>query len=294
MKTLTIFTPTYNRVHLLPRLYKALLQQSIQDFIWLVVDDGSEDNTLELLQKWKSEDKINIEFHSKENGGIHTAYNLGIEKCNTELFMCIDSDDFPPIDAVHKVISFWTKNKNEKYAGIIGLDYSLDGKPLKNLQLPAKKEIHIIELATKYNFQADTKMVHRTELLKKVAPMKVFPNEKNFNPIYLFLIIDQNYPLLILNENLCFVDYQETGMANNILNQYKNSPKSFAELRRLQMSLSHAPYSFVFRNAIHYISSCLFAKQNLLRDSPKRFTTFLAIPFGFLLYFYLRLRTDGE
>ena len=288
MSRLTIFTPAYNRADLLPRLYDALKRQTNTFFEWIVVDDGSTDDTLALLEGWKTENIIPIRYYHKENGGIHTAYNVGIEKADTELWMCIDSDDFPPDDAVEKILQLWDQKGSEKYAGIVGLDYGMDGHPLKNLTLPDVEAVRIMDLTTTYQFRADTKMVHRTELLKAVAPMQVFVGEKNFNPIYLFLKIDQLYPLLVLNENLCFVDYQETGMANNIMKQYVNSPQSFAELRRMMMGLSHAPYSFVFRNAVHHVSSNLFARQNFLKDSPKKLTSILAFPFGVLLYFYIR------
>lgn len=288
MSQLTIFTPTYNRAHLLPRLYEALKRQTMPYFEWVVVDDGSLDHTRSLVEGWRDEKIISIRYFYKENGGIHTAYNVGIEHAETELWMCIDSDDFPPDNAVEHILKLWNQKGSKHHAGMVGLDFGMDGKPLKNLRLPDVEEVHIMDLTTKYRFRADTKMVHRTELLKGVAPMQIFAGEKNFNPIYLFLKIDQDYPLLVLNENLCFVDYQETGMANNIMRQYTNSPKSFAEMRRMMMGLSHAPYSFVFRNAIHHVSSCLFAGQNFLKHSPKKLTSILALPLGVLLYFYIR------
>lgn len=292
MATLTVFTPAYNRSELLERLYNSLLRQGNRDFKWLIIDDGSIDGTSEKVKIWKTENSIPIDYFYKENGGLHTAYNLGIEKADTELFICIDSDDFMPDDAVENILSFWKDNKTESIAGIIGLDYDLNGKPLKNKLLPDVKTIHITELAIKYNFNADTKMVHKTELLKKVAPMKVFVGEKNFNPIYLFLKIDNQLPMLVLNKNLCFVDYQETGMANNILYQFMNSPRSFAELRKLNMSLKASTPSFIFKNAVHYISSCIIArKKDWLSDSPKKMYTILAIPFGVALTIYLKFKT---
>lgn len=293
MQQLTVFTPTYNRAELLPRAYAALLRQTNKDFVWLIVDDGSTDDTENLVKLWQQENKIVIFYFKKENGGLHTAYNLGIEKTDTELFVCIDSDDYMPDDAVDGILKLWNFKKSPNLAGIIGLDYGMDGNPLHGKLLPDIEKVHIIELATRYQHNVDTKMVHRSELLKQVAPMKVFPGEKNFNPIYLFLKIDDRYPLLVLNKNLCFVDYQETGMANNILQQFVNSPNSFAELRKLNMSLSKATPFFVFKNAIHYVSSCLLAgKKDWFSDSPKKAYTLLAAPFGFLLYLYLRYKTN--
>lgn len=292
MPLLTVFTPAYNRADLLERLYRSLLDQWDDNFKWLIIDDGSYDNTKSLVENWKAEGKIIIDYYYKENGGIHTAYNLGIEKADTELFICIDSDDFMPNDGVKNILNFWEQNKSDDVAGIIGLDYGLDCRPLKNKILPEVEKIFITELTSKYKFDADVKMVHKTKLLKEVAPMKVFAGEKNFNPIYLFLKVDEKLPMLVLNKNLCFVDYQETGMANNILNQFINSPRSFAELRKLNMSLTRVTPSFVFKNAIHYVSSSIIArKKDWFSDSPKKIYTLLAVPFGIALSVYLKFKT---
>ena len=98
MKTLTIFTPAYNRAYCLDRCYKALKRQTNKDFDWLIIDDGSTDNTRELVQSWidKQDNGFEIRYIYKENGGLHTAYNEAIANMDTELSMCIDSDDFPP------------------------------------------------------------------------------------------------------------------------------------------------------------------------------------------------------
>ena len=91
---LTIFTPAYNRAHTLPRTYESLCRQSCKDFIWLIVDDGSTDNTAELVRDWQSRDcGFEIRYICKENGGMHTAHNMAYANIHTELNTCIDSDD---------------------------------------------------------------------------------------------------------------------------------------------------------------------------------------------------------
>ena len=91
---LTIFTPAYNRAHTLHRTYESLCRQSCKDFIWLVVDDGSTDNTAELVREWQSRDNgFEIQYIHKENGGMHTAHNVAYANIHTKLNTCIDSDD---------------------------------------------------------------------------------------------------------------------------------------------------------------------------------------------------------
>ena len=133
----------------------------------------------------------------------------------------------------------------------------------------------------------------RTELYKKYAPMKVFPGEKNFNPHYMHLQISQEYDFLVLNKNLRYVEYQETGMSNSILKQYRNSPNSFAEIRKLYLSFPGTSWKFKMRHSIHLVSSCILAGRFLdaLKESPCRGITIMAIPFGCILSLYIRIKT---
>ena len=89
----TIFTPTYNRIDTLPRVYLSLINQTYKDFIWLIIDDGSTDNTANLIDKWKADNKINIKYFYKENGGKHSAMKLAYEKSTTKYIIELHSDD---------------------------------------------------------------------------------------------------------------------------------------------------------------------------------------------------------
>ena len=286
--SLTVFTPTYNRATLLQRGYKALCRQTCRDFCWLIIDDGSTDNTGEVVKRWIEEDRIPITYVYKENGGLHTGYNKAIELMDTELCVCIDSDDWMPDDAVEKILSKWEKERSDTVGGILGLDFYENGIPIGGYFDDSIKSLKMIEMRTKYHHKGDVKVVHRTELLKQLPPMPSFPGEKNFNPIYLFYEIDVNYPLLLLNDNICFVEYQENGMTNNMINQYVSSPRSFSELRKQKMRRPDVPLTLKFRNAIHYVSSQIMIRnRRWLADSPKKLLTLLAAPFGGCLYLYI-------
>ena len=126
---MTIFTPTYNRAHTIGRTYESLKKQNCKEFIWLIIDDGSTDNTSKLVEQWKNEScGFEIRYIYKENGGMHTAHNIAYENIDTELNMCIDSDDCVAEGAVKKILDKWEKIKNEDYAGIIGLDSDMQGE----------------------------------------------------------------------------------------------------------------------------------------------------------------------
>lgn len=289
MFTLTVFTPTYNRANLLVRGYEALRRQTLKDFEWLIIDDGSSDNTKEVVQSWIDANELPIRYVYKENGGLHTSYNTAIDHIETELCVCVDSDDYMPDDAVEKIVKLWKEKGSKTVAGILGLDFFLDNSPIGGYFQEGIESLHIVEMAPKYNHHGDVKVVHRTELLKEVAPMPVFEGEKNFNPIYLFYKIDMRYPLILLNDNLCYVEYQPDGMTFNIYNQYVNSPRSFSELRKLIMTHPLAPMSIKFRNAIHYVSSQIMIRnKRWLRESPMKLLTLLAVPLGLVVYFYIK------
>lgn len=298
MVKLTVFTPAYNREKLLQRCYESMCRQTRKDFIWMIIDDGSTDNTRELASSWiDGNPDFEIQYYYKQNGGLYTAYNEAIARIETELCVCIDSDDYMPDDAVEKILQFWEEKGTREYAGIVGLDYTLDGKVVGDL-LPDQKSVNLIDLLVgRYHINnGDRTNVVRTELYKQVAPMKVFPGEKNFNPHYMHLQISQNYDFLVLNENLRFVDYQEGGMTDSIISQYKNSPNSFAETRKLYLSFSDTSLQFKIRQTIHLISSCIIAGNagKVFEFSPYKILSAVCYPFGALLACYINLKTKDK
>lgn len=290
---ITVFTPSYNRKHTLHRCYESLLRQSNKSFIWMIIDDGSTDGTEDLVRQWQMYDNgFEIQYVYKENGGLHTGYNKAIELCTTELMMCIDSDDYVAEEAIQKVISFWNTYGSDEYAGIVAPDKYENGEIIGD-PLPDQKSVNLIDLMCgKYKINnGDRENVVRTELYKSVAPMESFGKEKNFNPHYMHLQISQKYDFLVLNEPLRVVQYQENGMTANIFKQYLDSPKSFAQSRRLYMTFKNTPLKFKIKTAIHYVSSCIIGKdmKSLFKINNK-LLVFLSIPFGIVLSMYIRYR----
>ena len=261
MKTLTVFTPTYNRAHTLERLYRSLCAQTSQDFDWLVIDDGSTDETAALIQRFIDEGRIPIRYIYKENGGLYTGYNTAYANIDTKLNVCIDSDDTMPADAVEKILSLWKTHGTDHYCGLLGLDVDMDtGQPLGGRFPEGMTECFFPELYARSIHRGDTKQVMRTDLMKEVAPQVGFPGEKNFNPVYMLLQVTDKYPILVVNECFCQVQYQQgDSMSRNIWRQYLDSPRSFAKMRRLEMRLKHTTPFNRMRCALHYAIECLIA-----------------------------------
>lgn len=286
-KRITVFTPTYNRARLLHNCYESLLRQTNKEFKWLIIDDGSTDNTKIIVEKWKKEEKIEIEYVYKENGGLHTGYNAAIERLDTELSICIDSDDWMPDNAIERILDIWDKNKADNIAGLIGLDYTAEGEIIGDI-LPNRELINPVQLLASKNNRGDKKYVVRTSAYKEVAPMPVFAGEKNFNPHYMILKLSAKYKFLAVNEPLCIVDYQDDGMSANIFKQYLNSPKSFAELRRVIMTLPEVPFKYLCKTTLHYISSNQIARnKEYIKNSPKKVMTILFWLPGYMLSKYI-------
>ena len=259
---ITVFTPTYNRKDCLHRCYESLQRQSSYNFEWLIIDDGSTDNTDELVKRWQAEEsRFSIRYYYKENGGLHTGYNKGIELAETELFVCIDSDDWMPDDAIEKIENIWHNVGKKGYVGIMGIDRYEDGRCVGGTFPNDVQEMFLYEKLTKYKIPGDKKMIHRTDLLKKVAPMPTFPGEKNFNPSYLMYQLDQFGKLFVTNNCFCIVDYQPDGMSSNFYRQLRNSPQSFAETRKLYLRFPNITPAFKLRHSIHYVSNCIMAKR---------------------------------
>jgi glycosyltransferase involved in cell wall biosynthesis len=291
MNKITVFTPTYNRAYCLHYLYESLLRQTSKNFVWLVIDDGSTDNTRNLLQGWIDENKVTIKYHYKENEGMHTGHNVAHQLIDTELNVCIDSDDFLTDNAIERILHLWNEYGSDKFAGIVGLDAYKSGEVI-GVPFPSNlKECTYSELKPVYGVTGDKKSVYRTEVIKKYKPYPTFKGEK-FVPLYLPIVIDKDYKVLCFNEVFCVVDYQDDGSTLNMYRQYKKNARGFAQQRKVLMEYS--PFKTQqFRNAIHYVSSSIFLMNiNFLKESPKKIFTIVAFPFGVLLYFYIFFKTQ--
>lgn len=285
--TLTVFTPTFNRAYTLALCYESLKRQTCQDFVWLIIDDGSTDGTKALVSGWMAEDKIAIRYIYQNNQGMHGAHNTAYENIDTELNVCIDSDDYMPDDAVEKIVSFWRRHGSDRVAGLVGLDATFGGEII-GTRLPEEiRTAKLSDLYEKHHVKGDKKLVYRSALTKRIAPYPIFPGERYCPLAYKYLLIDQSYPLLIMNEVLCHVEYLPDGSSHNMIRQYLNNPRGFTVYR--QASMTYAPtLKARFRAAIHYVSSQLLMRNgHFLAESPNKIITLFAIPLGIALYIYI-------
>ncbi|WP_029906720.1 glycosyltransferase family 2 protein [Prevotella sp. 10(H)] len=282
--TLTVFTPAYNRAHTIELCYKSLLRQTSNDFKWLIIDDGSTDSTGNLVRSWIEENKIPIQYYYQENQGMHGAHNAAYRLIDTELNVCIDSDDYLADNAVELIVNKWRNEGSDKYAGIIALDAKFDGTVIGTFF-----DISHTTLSGFYmrGGNGDKKLVYRTSVLKSVPEYPLFEGEKYVGLGYKYQLIDLKYELLTMNEVLCYVDYQADGSSINMYKQYFRNPRGFSFIRKESMK-HHPSYKRRFIEAVHYVSSSIICHNSkFILESPRKLITILAIPFGVMLYLWL-------
>lgn len=283
--TLTIFTPAYNRAHTIGRTYDSLCRQTCKDFEWLVIDDGSIDNTRQLVERWISDNKIPIRYIYQKNQGMHGAHNTAYKNLHTELNTCIDSDDWMPDDAVEKIVGLWKKSGSENVAGIVGLDATEDGKIIGERFPDYVKETTLRGYYEDLKGTGDKKLVYRTSVICSVPEYPLFEGEKYVGLLYKYNLVDEQYPLLVSNDVYVIVDYQDDGSSRGMWRQYWNNPRGFAFLRKFDMKQTRSWKRKIIDN-IHYVShSIRSGNMNFIKESPMKWLTCLAIIPGAILYF---------
>ncbi len=291
--SLTVFTPTFNRAYCLQRAYDSLCRQSCKDFEWLVIDDGSSDNTADLIRQWQAEGKVDIRYIYQDNQGMHGAHNTAFRNIEAELCLCLDSDDMLTDDCIEKVLSFWAAHEadHERVAGVMALDGHMDGSLLGSPFPEGMTEAVDGWLREVKRMQGDKKLIYRTEVAKSVPEYPVFTDEKYGSMAYKSLYINQKYKWLLMPEIIYLVEYQDDGSSRNMFWQYRRALKGWDVARRSSMMLSITRRR-KFEECIHYVSNSIFLhKWNFLAESPLKFYTLLAIPFGVALNLLTRYKT---
>ena len=214
MKTVTIITPTYNRAELLKNLYQSLEQQNNKDFEWLIVDDGSTDRTKEAVEEIKEKASFSVDYIWKENGGKHTALNVGIKTIHTELTMIVDSDDQLLPNAVDEVCKAHHKYSNFDKIGVYSfLKCYSNGKPIVLLD---KEEFvdSYVKYRIKENRPGDMAEVFRTRVLKEF-PFPEFQGERFLSEDVVWIQIGLKYQYAFINKPIYQCEYLEGGLTAN-------------------------------------------------------------------------------
>lgn len=274
MPTITVFTPTYNRAYIITKLFKSLCIQTNLDFEWIIVDDGSSDNTEIIIDEMKKEAKFSIIYIKKENEGKHIAINEGVKVASGRWFFIVDSDDYLTRDAIEKVIYYCNGIEGKKdIAGVVGLrgnqegvawtDWYQKNKRVKEIDIPNILDCTYIDYRYKYKIKGDRAEVVRTEILKKY-PFPKFENEKFFVESYLWLsLAKDNYKFRWFKDVIYITEYLDDGLTQNIAKNYRENPIGSNYIANLELSCSGIPLKKKIKSCYNYYRYGFYTKKSI-------------------------------
>lgn len=257
MPLISILTPTYNRGKLLLPLYESLKNLTFEDFEWLIVDDGSEDDTEQYALSWIAHNIQNAEFPiryiKKSNGGKHTAINRGVREASGELILILDSDDTLPADSLATIAQYYEQCKGYKdCAGVCGLMAHHDGQLIGSgfPKEPMYESALQFRYAEKGNVTGDLLEVYKTSVMREF-PFPEIENEKFCPESLVWNRIANKYKLFCFNKVIYYRDYLDGGLTSKIVRIRMNSPiastMTYAEMLDYNISLK-----WKIRSAINY------------------------------------------
>lgn len=293
MPTLTIVTPTYNRANRLKKCYQSLCEQTLKDFQWLIIDDGSNDETAKLIEEIGDENNLfGIDYYKKENGGKHTALNYAHQYIKGEYVLVLDSDDYLCLEAVEKILLYWCKyDTNEKISIISFRKKDTKGYIVGNEERCEEFQGNHIKYRINSNKQGDQCEVFRRELLKKF-PFPVFENEKFLGEDYLWVHAAHEFDTVYINQAIYVCEYLEDGLSKSGRRMRIQNPNGGMVHGGLYLSEKFS-LKYRIKGMILYIAYALFAKKNVvnlfLKMEYKEIFLFV-LPFGCALYLFWKWR----
>jgi glycosyltransferase involved in cell wall biosynthesis len=213
--TFTVFTPAYNRAGLLPRAYESLKKQTFKDFEWLIIDDGSTDNTAEVVKNWQATSPFPIRYIAKPNGGKHTAINRGAKEAQGRLFASLDSDDWYLPQTLERFLHHWNTiaaSEQPKFVGVCALVSRASGEVIGTRFPQDVLDSDPIDLRYKHHVEGDKNGILRTEILRQYP----FPEDvgKFISESIVWNRIAKTYQTRFVNEVLTVAEYQADGLSN--------------------------------------------------------------------------------
>ena len=251
---ITVFTPTYNRAYIINRLYESLQRQEIHNFEWLVVDDGSVDETEELFRTWmNNESKFPIRYYKKKNGGKCRAINFALDLAKGKLFFVVDSDDYLTDDALKKIIA-WEKSlpKDEKYCGVAGnLGMSSNFTPNTLFET----DYYDGTLLDRYrNIDGERALAFFTEIHKKYRYPE-YSGEKFMTEAVIYnRMANDGYKMRFYNDIVWIYEYRSDGLTKAGNSLFLNNPRGYGLW--LKEKALFMNFSLIKRIKMYYTFSC--------------------------------------
>lgn len=286
MKKLTVITPTYNRIHTLPKVYDSLVKQSNQDFLWLVIDDGSIDDTETLVRAFINENKIEIKYEVKNNGGKASAINRALDLVETPYCTCLDSDDWFDCETIEKVIRLLDEEKNNSdCCGILAIRNNPDGSIMGNLEIPQKyRYINMDELYNDLNFRSELICFYKSDIAKQFR-FPVFENEKFMPPSWFHYAVCEKHKFRTSRDCLCYCEYIDDGLTKNKRKVIVKNPNGYTLIKRISFEHSKG-IKRKFKNGIMYVVGTIIAEdKEWFKNAPHKVIVLASYPLAWFVYF---------
>ena len=220
---ITIFTPAYNRAHLLPRLYQSLCRQTKKNFEWLIVDDGSTDNTESVCRQFMGEG-FPVRYFHKENGGKQRAINYAVARAEGEWFIILDSDDYLTDNAIELVLPHLASIADKPdFAGVMGLKQNINGGISGGERRYEVLDTDMLSFRTKHGYRAESTELMRTSVMREF-PFPEFEGEKFVQEAVVWNRIARRYKCRYINEVLQIIEYQPEGLSNSADELMRRNP----------------------------------------------------------------------
>jgi len=284
---ISICTATYNRSKLLPILYRSLVIQTNTDFEWLVIDDGSTDNTVQVIEELKQEAPFDIIYYKQENQGKHIAINTGVSLSKGTFFFIVDSDDRLPENALEIITRRVRQIQNDPHiAGVVGLKSYFDNKVVGTTSLSGDMISDIFDYRYMQKVKGDRAEVFKTAVLKKY-PFPKFKEEKFLPESIVWNRIGQQYDMLFFNESVYECEYLEDGLSAQSITLRRKYPKGvmhlYAELGTIEkIGLINRYKAYINFWRFFFCDTGNISKN--IRILKKQYSAYICIPFGILFY----------
>lgn len=281
---LSVFTPTYNRAHTLERLYNSLKAQTNKDIEWIIVDDGSSDNSEELIKSFISESLIDIRYIKQKNAGKHIAINRGVELARGELFFIVDSDDELHNRAVELILKQYEFIRDDdSFAGVCGLKAYFSGEKVGGEASFEVLDCTSLDFRFIYKQKGDMAEVFKTKILRNY-PFPFFPNEKFCPELLVWTRIAEKFKLRYFAEKIYFCEYLADGLTAKITKIRMTSPEATL-LCYSELSKSRIPFLQKIKAYLNFWRFSFCSKRRLI-SQIKDINPFslLVLPISYLLH----------
>lgn len=272
----TLFTPTYNRAYILGQLYRSIQRQTYRDFEWLIIDDGSSDNTEELVVSWINENNdFPIRYFKQENGGKCRAINRALDLAEGELFMGVDSDDYLTRDAIEKIV-MWESMlpANMSFCGVAGNMGVSETKSINHEYISA---FHDGTLLDSFNYNGERVIAFYTDIYRQYS-FPVFPEEKFMTEAIVYnRMAHDGYKMRFYNDIICVYEYRDDGLTKAGNRLFLQNPQGYGLWLREKEEFMRASLKSRFRLWYTYYCEMTFCEEQY-RLTKKQCAEYIGAP----------------